>query len=62
MYKKAADMFYTLRRRGITVRSTIDVLIAMIAIYNDLFLLHNDKDFDAIADEMPQLKILNFFD
>jgi predicted nucleic acid-binding protein len=60
MYKKAADMFYTLRRRGITVRSTIDVLIAMIAIYNDLFLLHNDKDFDAIANEMPQLKIFDF--
>jgi predicted nucleic acid-binding protein len=62
MYKKAAGMFYTLRRRGITVRSTIDVLIAMIAIYNDLFLLHNDRDFDVIASSIPQLKILNFFD
>lgn len=45
-YEEAARIFYDLRRQGITVRSTIDVLIALTAIKHGLFLLHNDKDFD----------------
>jgi len=37
-----------LRRKGRTVRSTVDCLIAQIAIDNGLRLLHDDADFDAI--------------
>ncbi len=57
-YEKAARLFYTLRRQGITVRGTIDMLIALTAIENDFMLLHNDHDFDAIAAKTPELKIL----
>lgn len=59
IYEKAARLFFTLRRRGITVRGSIDVLIALTAMENNLMLLHSDHDFDAIASKTPTLKILN---
>jgi predicted nucleic acid-binding protein len=55
-YAAAAKIYRDCRKKGITVRSTIDCLIAQTAIENDLFLLHNDSDFDAIAGIVP-LKI-----
>ena len=45
-YEEAAKLFYTCRKAGITIRSTIDTLIATAAIENNLILLHSDKDFD----------------
>lgn len=57
-YNKAAEIFFTLRRSGVTV-STLDCLIAAVAIQNDLALLHNDNDFDAIAKIIPELRILH---
>ncbi len=46
MAVKAAQNFRTLRRRGITIRKTIDVLIATFCIEYGFELLHNDRDFD----------------
>ena len=43
---KAAQNFRKLRKHGITVRKTIDVLIATFCIENGFELLHNDRDFD----------------
>ena len=57
-YEKAASVFFLLRRQGITVRSSIDVLIALTAIENNLLLLHNDKDYDVMAEKMTTIKIL----
>lgn len=42
---KSAVNFRLLRKRGITVRKTIDVLIATFCIEKNLALLHSDKDF-----------------
>ncbi len=42
----AAHNFRTLRNLGVTVRKTIDTVIATHCIANDLELLHSDKDFD----------------
>ena len=56
-YSQSAKLFFELRRQGITVRNTIDVLIAFTAIYNKIPLLHNDRDFDFIASKIPDLKI-----
>jgi predicted nucleic acid-binding protein len=42
----AAMHFRTLRKAGVTVRKTIDVLIGTFCIVNDLPLLHRDRDFD----------------
>lgn len=38
-----------LRKNGITVRKTIDMIIASYCIKNKIRLLHNDKDFDSIG-------------
>jgi len=55
-FAKAAKIYLDCRKKGITIRSTIDCVIAEAALENDLFLLHDDKDFDAIAKVVP-LKI-----
>lgn len=45
----AAEHYRQLRMRGITVRSAIDVIVAAFCIENDYLLLHNDRDYDALA-------------
>jgi len=50
-YADAAKMYFKLRQKGVTVKSTMDCLIAQVAIENDLFLLHNDQDFSRISKE-----------
>jgi predicted nucleic acid-binding protein len=42
----SARNYRTLRKKGITVRKTIDSLIATYCIENNHQLLHNDSDFD----------------
>lgn len=42
---KSADNFRLLRKQGITIRKTIDSLIATYCIESGLSLLHSDKDF-----------------
>lgn len=48
-YEDAARIYFSCRKNGVTIRSTIDCLIAQIALEQDLALLHNDRDFDAMA-------------
>ena len=43
---KNAENFRNLRRQGITVRKTIDCLIATFVIERGFSLLHSDRDFD----------------
>lgn len=57
-YIYAADIYRKCRAKGTTVRSTIDLLIAQAAIEHGAALLHNDRDFDAIA-SVSTLKIFN---
>lgn len=45
--EKAAGNFRVLRRRGVSVRKTIDTIIATCCIENGYALLHSDRDFDA---------------
>jgi predicted nucleic acid-binding protein len=47
-HNAAAKIYFDCRRKGITIRSTIDCLIAQIAIDNKLPLLHDDTDFAKI--------------
>lgn len=53
----AARLYQACRRAGKTPRSSNDCLIAQIAIENKLALLHNDRDFDAIASVVRELKL-----
>ena len=43
---KSAMNFRFLRKNGITVRKTADIIIGTFCIEHDLPLLHNDRDFD----------------
>lgn len=55
-YEAAAKLYFMCRRNGVTIRSTIDLLIAETAIENDLYLLHDDRDFSLIAEVNKKLK------
>jgi hypothetical protein len=44
---QSAENYRRLRRKGVTIRSTIDCLIATFCIENDHRLLHKDSDFDS---------------
>lgn len=44
-----ARHYRTLRRRGITPRKTVDIVIATFCIDRGYLLLHQDRDFDAMA-------------
>lgn len=58
MFLAAADIYRRLRRKGITVRKSVDCMIAAVAIEYDLPLLHNDRDFDPIEAHCG-LKVVN---
>jgi predicted nucleic acid-binding protein len=57
IFVSAAEIYRALRKKGVTVRKPVDCMIASLAIAHDLSLLHNDRDFDHIA-EHSQLKVL----
>lgn len=57
-FASAARIYFLCRKRGITITSTIDCLIAQTAIENNLYLLHNDSDFERIS-KVVQLKIFS---
>ncbi len=56
-YEEAALNYFKCRKAGITVRSTIDLIIVQTAIENNLFLLHNDMDFSNISKVITELKL-----
>ena len=49
LFVEAADLYVASRRRGITIRSSVDCLIASIAIWHKTPVWHFDRDFDRIA-------------
>ncbi len=57
-HREAAYLYFRCRREGVTVRSTIDCLIARLAIENELELLHNDRDFSNIGRVVPELHLV----
>jgi predicted nucleic acid-binding protein len=42
---QAASNYRAMRKKGITIRKTIDVIIGTYCIENSVFLLHDDQDF-----------------
>ena len=55
-FENAALMYMNCRKKGITIRSTVDLIIAEIAIENNLYLFHNDNDYTNIARVYKNLK------
>jgi len=49
-YLEAADLYRQLRAKGLTIRSTIDCIIAKLAEEHDALLLSKDRDLQIIVD------------
>ncbi len=49
IFENAASIYRDCRRRGFTVRKTIDCLIAATCLDSGAELFHNDRDFEVIA-------------
>ena len=54
---KAADNFRFLKKKGITIRKTTDILIGTFCIEYNIPLLHNDKDFEPM-EKYLDLKVI----
>lgn len=54
---KSAENYRILRKKGVTVRKTIDVIIATFCVASDLPLLHSDKDFTTMVKHL-NLKVV----
>lgn len=53
----AARNFRSLRRRGVTIRKTIDLLIGTWCIENGRALLHHDSDFRPMAQHLGLMEV-----
>jgi predicted nucleic acid-binding protein len=49
IFIKSASVYRSIRKHGKTIRSPIDCMIASICIEHEVHLLHNDKDYNVIA-------------
>jgi len=54
----AAEIYRATQRRGYTVRSQLDCVIAAIALRCDATLVHNDVDFDRIVECVDTLSVV----
>ena len=52
MALKSASNYRALRAKGVTVRKTIDMLIATFCMEKEHSLLHSDRDFDPIEEHL----------
>jgi predicted nucleic acid-binding protein len=48
-FEAAANLYRTGRGRGLTIRRSVDCLIAATCLENGAEIYHNDRDFDALA-------------
>ena len=48
-FEAAANLYRTGRGRGLTIRRSVDCLIAATCLENEAEIYHNDRDFDALA-------------
>ena len=55
---KSAETYRLLRKKGVTIRKTIDVMIGTFCIKNGYSLLHDDRDFDPLQKYLG-LKVVN---
>ena len=57
-FLSAAYIYRSLRARGITIRNSVDCMIAAVCIENNVALLHDDRDFEPISKHFD-LRIVN---
>jgi predicted nucleic acid-binding protein len=57
-FLRSAEIYRSLRQKGITIRKAVDCMIASVALENEIPLLDNDKDFDPIEENFGMRRIL----
>lgn len=58
LFDEAVGLYRLARKNGLTIRSSVDCLIAACAIRHDLTILHNDRGFAALS-AISTLKQMN---
>jgi predicted nucleic acid-binding protein len=53
LFLEAANLYRAGRRRGLTIRSSVDCLIAACALRHDMPILHSDRDYELMAEVSP---------
>ncbi len=53
LFLEAAELYRSARRQGLTIRSSVDCLIAACALRHNLPVLHRDRDYDLLAQISP---------
>ena len=61
-FEVAADLYRGALRSGHTVRSSMDCLIAAVAVRSGAVLVHRDRDFRCLAAVAPDLHVLDTLD
>lgn len=56
-FEAAAQLYRRARKQGLTVRKSTDCLIAALALEHGALLVHNDRDFLALAQVDSQLRV-----
>lgn len=56
-FESAAQLYREARKKGLTIRKSTDCLIAAIALEQGAMLVHNDRDFLALAQVVPALVV-----
>ncbi|MEE9336781.1 MAG: PIN domain nuclease [Methylococcaceae bacterium] len=59
MVEKCADNYRALRKKGITIRKTADVIIATFCIENQFPLLFSDRDFTPFVEHLDLISVLS---
>lgn len=59
MVEKCAENYRALRKRGITIRKTTDIIIATFCIENKLPVLHSDRDFLPFTKHLGLIAVFN---
>ena len=57
-WEAAAELYMRCRQRGYTPRSPHDCLVARVAVEHRTPLLHDDREFELMAEVEPRLKLL----
>lgn len=58
IFLRSAEIYRSLRQKGITIRKSMDCMIASVALENEIPLLDNDKDFDPIEKHFGMKRVL----
>ena len=53
LFLEAAELYRSARRRGFTIRSSVDCLIAACALRHNVPVLHRDRDYNSLCEISP---------